>query len=77
MVEEAHEADFGGALRIGMLVAGPADHQRARGAGYAIGPECQLVIEPHRHGLAAAHPQVDVEHLGLDLAWHRHDRGQQ
>ena len=77
MVEEAHEADFGGALRIGMLVAGAADHQRARRAGRAVGAERQLVIEPHRHGLAAAHAQVDVEHLGLDFARHRHDRGQQ
>ena len=77
VVEETHEADFGGALRIGTLVAGAADHQRARGAGHAVGAERQLVIEPHRHGLAAAHPQVDVEHLGFDFAGHRHDRGQQ
>ena len=77
MVEEAHEAHFGGALRVEMLVAGAADHQRARGAGRAVGAEGQLVIEPHRHGLAAAHAQIDVEDLGLDLAGHRHDRGQQ
>ncbi len=77
VVEEAHEAHFGGALRIGTLVARAADHQRARGAGHAVGPERQLVIEPHRHGLAAAHPQIDIEHLGLDFAGHRHDRGQQ
>ena len=30
VVEETHEADFGGALGIGTLVAGAADHQRAR-----------------------------------------------
>ena len=60
-----------------MLVARAADHQRARRAGHAVGAECELVIEPHRHGLAAAHPQVDVEHFGLDFARHRHDRGQQ
>ena len=77
MIEEAHEAHFGGALRIGALVAGAADHQRARRAGRAVGAECQLVIEPHRHGLAAAHSQIDVEHLGFDFARHRHDRGQQ
>ena len=77
MVEEAHEADFGRPLRIGALVARAADHQRARGAGHAVGAEGELVIEPHRHGLAAAHAQVDVEDLGLDLARHRHDRGQQ
>ena len=77
MVEEAHEAHFGGALRIGMLVARAADHQRARRAGHAVGAERQLVIEPHRHGLAAAHAQIDVEDFGLDFARHRHDRGQQ
>ena len=76
VIEEAHEADFGGALRIGTLVAGAADHQRARRAGHAVGAERQLVIEPHRHGLAAAHPQIDVEHFGFDFAGHRHDRGQ-
>ena len=77
VIEEAHEADFGGALRIEPLVAGAADHQRARGAGRAVGAERQLVIEPHRHGLAAAHPKIDVEHFGFDFAGHRHDRGQQ
>jgi len=77
VIEEAHEADFGGTLRIGTLVARAADHQGPRGAGHAVGAECQLVIETHRHGLAAAHPQVDVEHLGLDFARHRHDRCQQ
>ncbi len=76
VVEEPHEADFGSAFRIGMLVAGAADHQRSGGAGHAVGAEGELVIEPHRHGLAAAHPQVDVEHFGFDFARHRHDRGQ-
>jgi hypothetical protein len=59
-----------------MLVARAADHERARRARRAIGTEGKLVIEPHRHGPAAAHAQVDVEHFGLDLAGHRHDRGQ-
>ena len=77
VIEEAHEADFGGALRIGALVARAVDHQRARGAGHAVGAEGELVIEPHRHGLAAAHAKIDVEHLGLDLAGHRHDRRQE
>ena len=77
MVEEPHEADFGGAFGVGMLVAGAADHERARRTRRAVGAEGELVIEPHRHGLAAAHAQVDVEHFGLDFAGHRHDRGQQ
>ena len=77
MVEEPHEAHFGGALGIGMLVARAADHQRPRRAGHAVGAERQLVIEPHRHGLAAAHAQIDVENFGFDFARHRHDRGQQ
>ena len=77
MVEEAHEAHFGGALGIGALVAGAADDQRARRTRRAVGAEGELVIEPRRHGLAAAHAQVDVEHLRFDFAGHRHDRGQQ
>jgi hypothetical protein len=77
VIEETHEAHFGGALRIGTLVAGAADHQRARRAGHAVGTECQFVIEAHRHGLAAAHPQIDIEHLGFDFAGHRYDRGQE
>ena len=60
-----------------MLIAGAADHQRARGARRAVGAEGELVIEPHRHGLAAAHAQIDVEDLGLHLARNRHDGGQQ
>ena len=35
------------------------------------------MIEAHRHGLAAAHAQIDVEHFGFDFAGHRHDRSQQ
>ena len=77
MVEEAHEADLGRPLRIGALVPRAADHQRARGARRPVGPEGQLVIEANRHGLAAAHAQVDVEYLGLDLARRRPDRGQE
>ncbi|OIQ67549.1 hypothetical protein GALL_508720 [mine drainage metagenome] len=77
MVEEAHEADFGRPLRIGAVVTRTVDHQRTRGAGRPVGPERQLVIETNRHGLAAAHAQVDVEHLGLDLARHRRNRCQQ
>src|ERR1700739_2176693 len=63
MIEEAHEADFGGALRIGALVTRAADHQRARRARHAVGPECQLVIDSHGHGLTAEPAQDDVVHL--------------
>ena len=77
MIEEAHEAHFGGALRIGTIVTRAADHQRARCAGRAVRPECQLVIETHRHRLAAAHSKIDVEHLGFDFARYRRNRCQQ
>ena len=77
VVEEAHEAHLGGALRIGTLVAGAADDQGARGTRLAVGAEGELVIKPRRHGFAAAHLQVDVEYLGPNLARHRHDRCQQ
>ena len=52
VVEEAHEAHFGRALRIGAFVARAVDHERAGGAGCAIGAESELVIEPRRHGFA-------------------------
>ncbi|MEY9117717.1 hypothetical protein ABIE86_006449 [Bradyrhizobium diazoefficiens] len=77
MVEEAHETHFGGAVRIAALVAGAADHERARRPRRAVGAEGELVIEPHRHGLAGAHAQVDVEDLGLHLARHGHDGAEQ
>ena len=68
VVEEAHEAHFGGARRIGHLLARAVEHQRARGARRAVGRERDLVIEPHRHGPAAARLEVEVVHLGLDVA---------
>ncbi len=77
VIEEAHEAHLGGALRVGPLVAGAADHQRPRRTRRAAGPERELVIEPHRHGLAAAHAKVDVEHFRLHFAGRAHDRGQE
>ncbi|MGY4452505.1 hypothetical protein ACVWZR_007165 [Bradyrhizobium sp. i1.3.1] len=77
MVEEAHEAHFGGAVGIAALVAGAADDERARRPRCAVGAEGELVIEPHRHGLAGPHAQVDVEDFRLHLARHRHDRGEQ
>ena len=49
IVEEAHEAHFGGALRIGAVAARAVEHQRARGAGRAVGAERDLVEQPHRH----------------------------
>ncbi len=39
--------------------------------------ERQLVIQTHRHGLAAAHPQVHIEHFGLHFAGLRRDRCEQ
>ena len=43
VVEEAHEADFGRALRIGAVVLRAIEHERARRAGRAIGAEGKLV----------------------------------
>ncbi len=77
MVEEAHEADFRGALRIGAVVAGAIEHERARGARHAVGAEGELVEQPHRQRAAAAGLQIEVEHLGLDLARRGAQRRQQ
>ena len=56
---------------------GAVEHERARGAGRAVGAERDLVEQPHRHGAAAAGLEVDVEHLGLDVARRGRERGQQ
>ena len=77
VMEEPHEADFGGALRIGAVVAGAVEHERARGAGRAVGAVSELVKHPHRQRAPAAGAQIEIEHLGLDLAGRRPQRGQQ
>ena len=77
MVEEAHEADFGGALRIGAVVMGTIEHEGARGARHAVGTEGELVEQPHRQSAAAAGFQIEIEHLGLDLARRGAQRRQQ
>ena len=77
VLEETHEAHFGGALRINRAVAGAVEHERAGRAGRAVGAEGDLVEEPCRHGAAAARLEVDVENLGLHVARHRRQRGEQ
>ena len=77
VLEEAHEAHFRRALRIAAVVLGAIEHQRARGAGRAVGAERHLVEQPHRHRLAAARLEVEVEHLGLHFARRGVERGQQ
>ena len=77
VVEEPHEADLGGALRIGAVVAGAIEHQRARGAGPAVGAEREPVEQANRQRAAVAGLQIEVEHLGPDLAGCGAQRGQQ
>ena len=45
IVEEAHEPHFGGAQRVGGLLARPVEHERARSSGDAVGREGDLVVE--------------------------------
>ncbi len=77
IVEEAHEADFGGALRIGAVVAGAVEHERARGAGRAVGAEGELVEQPHRQLAAAAGLQIEIDDFGFQLARRGSQRGQE
>ncbi len=77
VMEEPHEADFGGALRIGAVVAGAVEHQRARRAGRAVGAIGELMKHSHRQRASAAGAQIEVEHLSLDLAGRRPQRRQQ
>ena len=77
VLEEAHEAHLGGALRIGAVVACAVEDEGARGTRRAVGAEGDLVEQPHRNRPAAAGLEVDVEHLGLHVARHRRQRGEQ
>ena len=77
ILEEAHEAHFGRALRIAAVVLGAVEHQRARDAGRAVGAERHLMKQPHRHRLAGARLEVEIEHFGFDVAGRGIERGQQ
>ena len=77
VVEEAHEAHFGGALWIGAVVARAVEHERARGAGRAVGAERHLVEEPYRNGLSGAGLEVDIENFGLHVAGRGGECGQE
>ena len=76
-VEKPHEADFRGALRIGAVVAGAIEHQRARRAGRAVGAVGELVKHPHRQRAAGARAQIEIEHFGFDFARRAAQRRQQ
>ena len=77
MMKESHEANFGGALRIAAVVARPIEHERPRGSGRTVGAIGDIVQHAHRHRAAAAGAQIEVEHLGLYLAWRGVQRGKQ
>ena len=73
MIEETHEAHFGGALRIGALVARQTNDQRAGRTGRTVSAERQLVKQPRRHRTAVAHAQIDIEDFGLHFSRRRHN----
>src|SRR5450759_2783880 len=77
ILEETHKAHFRRALRIAAVVLGPIKHQRARGPRRAVGAERHLVKQPHRHRLAAARLEVEIEHLGFHFAGRGIERGEQ
>jgi hypothetical protein len=77
ILEEPHEADFGGALRVDAAVAGAVENECARGAGRAVGAERDLVKQPGRHGATGPGLEVDIEDLGLHVARHGRERGQE
>ena len=76
-VEKPHEADFSGALRIGAVVAGAIEHQCPRRARRAVGAVSELMEHPHRQRAAGARPQIEIEHLGFDVARRAAQRRQQ
>src|SRR5262249_56117973 len=77
VMKEAHEADFGCALRIAAVVARPIEHERPRRAGRAVTAISDIMQHAHRHCAAAAGAQIEIEYLGLYLAWRGAPRGHQ
>ena len=69
VVEEPREANFGGAQ--GLLALGAAaavENQRPRFAELAIGEPRRPMEQPDRHDGAVAPHEVDVDHLGAEIA---------
>ena len=65
VVEEAGEADLGGAERLGDVLAGAAvEDQRAGRAGRAVGGDRHAVEKPDRQALAVPLDEVEVDDLG-------------
>ncbi len=77
ILEEPHEADFGRALRIDAAVAGAVENEGARWSGRAVRAERDLVEQPGRNGAAGAGLEVDIEDLGLHVARHGSERGEE
>ena len=74
IVEEAHEAHFGGALRILVFAARAVQYQCARWPGRTVGAEGHLMEQPDRNRAAVAGLEVEVEDFGFDFARHRRQR---
>ena len=77
VLEEAHEAHF-------RRARGSAPSSRARlstsvreAPGLAVSAEGHLVEQAHRQRLAGAGLEIEVEHLGFDLAGRGGERGEQ
>ena len=75
-LEEAHEAHFGRARGVRGTALRAVEHQRARGARYAVGTECDLVEQADGERAAGAGLEVEVHHLGLHLAGGSAERGE-
>ena len=77
VLEEAHETHFGSALRIAAVAPRPIEHERARGAGRAVGAEGDFVEQAHRDRLAAAGFEIEVKNFRLYFAGCRVERREQ
>jgi hypothetical protein len=77
ILEEPHEADFGGALRVDAAVAGAIENEGARWSGRAVRAERDLVEQPGRNSASGAGLEVDIEDLGLHVARNGSKRGEE
>ena len=69
VVEEAREADLGGALRfVDVLARGTVEDEAARCARAAVRVESEPMVDAHRQGLPAAPPEIEIEGFGAHAA---------
>src|SRR5262249_18769060 len=71
VLEETHEAHFGGTLRIAAIILCPIENQGARSTKRTISAEGDLVEKAYRYRLSAPGLEIEIKNLGFYLPGRR------